>query len=121
MGVRLAVSAALIIGSLVFYVGYWIAMFKKEDKKSCIYMNEVAAKYYLFGLGALLSLNYYQAGVFQAVLIFMTLVPFMGLVGFALLPEAVDDKKRSVMYIVYYFFLFVWYLGIMIDFFVAYK
>ncbi len=39
MSVRLAVSAALIIGSITFYVGYWIAMFKKDDKKAYIYMN----------------------------------------------------------------------------------
>ncbi len=84
-------------------------------------MNEFATKYYLFGLGAVLSLNYAQAGIFQTVMIYLTLVPFVGVIVFALLPETVGDRKRSIMYIVYYFLLFVWYLGIMIDFFVTYS
>lgn len=121
MSVRLAVSAALIIGSSVFYVAYWIAMFRKEDKKSYIYINEVAAKYFLFGLGALMSLNYSQAGIYQTIMSFFTMAAFLGLVATALMPESVDDRKRSIMYIIYYSFLFAWYLGIMIDFFVTYK
>lgn len=121
ISVRLAVSAALIIGSAGFYLVYWIAMFRKQEKKSYIYINEVAAKYFLFGLGALMSLNYSQAGIYQTVMAFLTMASFLGLVISALMPEAVDDKKRSILYIIYYSFLFAWYLGIMIDFFVTYK
>lgn len=47
-------------------------------------MNEVAAKYYLFGLGALMSLNYAQAGIFQAVLIYFVMLALIGLVVAAL-------------------------------------
>jgi CDP-diglyceride synthetase len=118
--VRLAVGAALIIGSAIFYIAYWFAMFCK-DKKAYIYMSEVASKYYLFGLGALLSLNYAQAGLFQTVMIFMTMVSFMVLVLSAIMPESIDDRKRSILYIVYYLLLFVWYLGIVVDFYVTYK
>ena len=117
----MAVSAALIIGSAVFYLAYWVAMFRKQDKKSYIYINEVAAKYFLFGLGAIMSLNYSQAGIFQTVMAYITMVSFLGLVACALMSESVDDRKRSIMYIVYYSSLFAWYLGIMIDFFVTYK
>lgn len=83
-------------------------------------MNEVASKFYLFGLGALLSLNYFQAGIYQAIMVFLTMVALILLVGAALMPESVDDQKRSVVYIIYYFFLFAWYMGIMIDLFVTY-
>jgi hypothetical protein len=120
LSVRLAVSSALIIGSAIFYIAYWYTMFSK-DKKSYIYMNEVASKYYLFGLGALLSLNYAQAGIFQAIMIFITMVSFLGLVSSAIMSESIDDRKRSILYVVYYFMLFVWYLGIVIDFYVTYK
>jgi len=116
-----AVGAALIIGTAVFYLAYWFTLLKKDNKKSYIYMNEVAAKYYLYGLGALLSLNYAQAGVFQAVMIYITMLTFFGIIIAALLPETVNDSKRSVAYIVYYFVLFVWYLGICIDFYVTYR
>ena len=95
-------------------------MFRK-DKKSYIYINEVASKYFLFGLGAIMSLNYSQAGIYQTIMAFLTMAAFLGLVASALMPESVDDRKRSILYIVYYSFLFAWYLGIMIDFFVTYK
>lgn len=120
ISIRLAVSSALIIGSFIFYFGYWVAMWAKEQKKAYIYMNEVASKFYLFGLGALLSLNFSQAGIYQAVLIYLTLLALILLVGAALMPESVDDQKRSMVYIIYYLFLFAWYMGIMIDFFVTY-
>lgn len=84
-------------------------------------MSEVASKYFLFGLGALLSLNYSQAGIYQTIMTYFTMVAFLGLVGSALVPDSVDDRKRSMMYIGYYAVLFAWYLGIVIDFFVTYK
>jgi hypothetical protein len=121
ISVRLAVGAALIIGSAVFYAAYWLTMFRTEDKKAYIYMNEIASKYYLYGLGALLSLNYAQAGIFQAIMIYLTMVTFIGLIITAVLSEKVDDQKRNLAYVVFYFFLFVWYLGIMIDFFVTFS
>lgn len=96
-------------------------MLRKDNKKSYIYINEVASKYYLFGLGALMSLNYSQAGIYQTVIAFIVMAGFIGLVGSALLPEAIDDKKRTILYIVYYFCLFAWYLGIVIDFYVTFK
>lgn len=68
-----------------------------------------------------MSLNYSQAGIYQTVMAFLTMAAFLGLVASALMPESVDDRKRSILYIVYYSFLFAWYLGIMIDFFVTYK
>lgn len=84
-------------------------------------MNQVASKYYLYGLGALLSLNYAQAGIFQAVMIYITMLTFFGIILAALLPETIDDRKRSIAYMIYYFVLFVWYLGIIIDFYVTYR
>lgn len=52
---------------------------------------------------------------------FLTMVAFLGLVGGSLLPEAIDDKKRTILYIIYYSFLFAWYLGIVIDFYVTFR
>ena len=120
MNVRLAIAAALIIGSFIFYVGYWFAMWRREGKKSHIYMNELAAKYYLYGVGALMSLNYVQSGIFQTVLIYLVMIGLTLLVGAALLPDTVDEKKRTSLFIVYYTLLLTWYMGIMIDFYVTY-
>lgn len=121
ISVREAVSAALIIGSGVFYLSYWFAMFRKQGRRSYIYMNEVANKYYLFGLGALLSLNYAQAGIFQTIMIFVTMITFFGTIASALLPNSIDHNKRSIMFIIFYSSLFIWYLGIIIDFFVTFN
>lgn len=39
MSVRLAVGAAMIIGSMVFYFSFWFAMWRKEGKNAYIHMN----------------------------------------------------------------------------------
>ena len=121
VSIRLAVGAAVIIGSMIFYFCYWFAMWRKEGKNAYIHMNEVASKFYLFGLGGLMSLNFAQAGIYQTVLIYLTLITLSSLILAALMPESVDDQKRSYAYILYYLFLFAWYMGIMIDFFVTYR
>jgi ABC-type proline/glycine betaine transport system permease subunit len=82
-------------------------------------MSEVASKYYLFGLGALLSLNYIQAGIFQTVMIYVTMLSFFAIIAASLLHEHVDDKMRSLAYLTYYSMLFIWYLGIIIDLYVT--
>ena len=76
----------MVIGSMVFYFAYWYAMWFKASKKAHIFMNEVASKFYLFGLGGLLSLNFAQAGIYQTVLIYLTMVSLMILVFSSLLP-----------------------------------
>jgi hypothetical protein len=83
-------------------------------------MSEVASKYYLFGLGALLSLNYIQAGIFQSIMIYITMLSFFGIIIASLLHEKIDDKMRSLAYIIYYTMLFLWYLGIVIDLYVTF-
>lgn len=118
MNIRLAIAAALIIGTMFFYFGYWFAMWRREGKKSYIYMNEIASKFYLFGIAALFSINYFQTGIFQAIMTYLTLFGLLLLVGAALLPDSVDDKKRTFLMILYYFLLFIWYIGIMIDYYV---
>ena len=121
INVRLAVASALIIGSMIFYFSYWFAMWTKDGKKAYIFMNEVASKFYLFGIGCLLSLNFSQAGLYQTIMAFFVMVTLILLVLSSLLPESVDDQKRSIAYVLYYLFLFAWYMGIMIDYFVTYR
>lgn len=37
-------------------------------------MNDLASKMYLFGLGCLLSCNYYQASIYMAIFTYFTMV-----------------------------------------------
>jgi len=37
-------------------------------------MNDLASKMYLFGVGALLSMNYYQASLYQTIFSYLALV-----------------------------------------------
>lgn len=39
MSIRLAVASAMVIGSILFYLCYWFAMWRKEGKKAYIFMN----------------------------------------------------------------------------------
>ena len=44
-----------------------------------------------------MCLNYAQAGIFQTVLVFITMVSFLVLASSAIMSESIDDKKRSTI------------------------
>ena len=74
---------------------------------------------YLIGLAGLLSMNYGQSGIFQAVMSYVMLVMTCALFGASVLVDRVDDRIRCILFIVYYVLAFGWYLGIVIDYFVT--
>ena len=43
-------------------------------------MSDLASKMYLFGLGALLSLNYYQASIYSAIFTYFTMAVILTLI-----------------------------------------
>lgn len=118
MNVRLAVGAGMFITYLLVYFINWYINFKNNPKSTYI-ISELNSKLYLFGIGCLLSCNYQQAGVYQTIMVYVMMVLYVVMAGTALLPDSVDEKKRTLAYMVLYFFLFGWYLGIIIDYFVV--
>ena len=118
MSIRLAVGSGMFITYFLVYAINWYISFK-DNKKSVFILSELNSKLYLFGIGCLLSLNYYQTGVFQAIMVYFLMLGYVFIAITALLPDSIDEKKRTICYVILYFFLFAWYLGIIIDYFVV--
>ena len=74
---------------------------------------------YLVGIAGLLSMNFYQAGIFQAVMAYIVMAVTVALFAASVLIDRIDDRIRCIMFIVFYSFNFIWYLGIVIDYFVT--
>lgn len=83
-------------------------------------MSDLASKMYLFGLGALLSLNYYQGCIYTAIFTYFTMTAILVLVAVNLI-DSVTENVRTKIYLVFYGVLFMWYMGIMIDYYVTWK
>ena len=73
--IRLAVGAAMFITYFIFYAAYYYAQFKQKDRpKLYVQISDLGLKMYLYGIACLLSLNYMQAGLFQAIFAYLTLI-----------------------------------------------
>lgn len=74
---------------------------------------------YLVGIAGLLSINYGQSGIFQAVMSFIVMVSTVALFAASVLVDRIDDRIRSILFIAFYALNFGWYLGIVVDYFVT--
>ena len=83
-------------------------------------MSDLASKLYLFGLGALLTLNYYQSSIYTAIFTYFTMTVIITLILLNLM-SSISESTRTKVYLMYYFILFMWYMGIMIDFYITWK
>jgi hypothetical protein len=74
---------------------------------------------YLVGIAGLLSINYGQSGIFQAVMSYIVMVCTVALFGASVLVDRIDDRIRCILFVVFYVLNFGWYLGIVVDYFVT--
>ena len=119
--IRLAVGSALFITYFVFAVAYWYALIKQEEKATVyLNMNDLASKMYLYGLGCLMSLNYYQSSIYMAIFSYFVMCSLIALIVMNVMC-AIQESTRTKMYLLFYFLLFMWYMGIMIDFYQTWK
>ena len=115
---RLAVGCAFFFAAVFHYVvSYSIHFAGKGDKKEFIHVERI---FYLYGLASVLSYNLLQSGVFQAVFSFFTLITFIMIHLPTICPEKFQSLK-GWFWIIFYFFMLVWFFGIIVDFYDAYK
>jgi len=73
--IRLAIGAAMFIAYFIFYAAYHFAHFKQGERpKLYVQISNLGSKMYLFGVGCLLSINYSQASIFQAIFTYFTML-----------------------------------------------
>ncbi|CAD8182507.1 unnamed protein product [Paramecium octaurelia] len=110
---RMAVAVAILILFVLHYVTLLInAFLKGPDQKE--YINR---RVFLFGIAGLLSMSTIQSSVFSAILAWLTFVPL------AVLHLSIYEKfqnlnnHKDTLWLAYYGLQFVWFLGIIIDFY----
>lgn len=114
---RKAVAAALFITYFLYYAVYYFASFKQNERpKLFVQIESLGAKIYLFGVGCLLSLNYMQASVHQAVFAYFTMLAII-LMMLTMVFEILNEKLVQISVIAFYSMLFIWYMGIVIDYY----
>lgn len=74
---RLATGCALFFAFLTHYIFLFIAYFKVEKGINKDAINFIAKRFYLYGVAALLSVAFVQGNVYQSVLSWLTLIPFV--------------------------------------------
>ncbi len=115
--IRLAVGSAMFITYAIFYAAYHFASFKQHDKpKVYVQITNLASKMYLFGVGCLLSLNYSQASIYQAIFTYFTMAAVIFVIVLTMI-ESSSDKLKVGANIVFYLLLVMWYMGIIIDYY----
>ncbi|CAD8082056.1 unnamed protein product [Paramecium primaurelia] len=110
---RMAVAVAILILFLLHYATLLInAISKGPEQKE--YVNR---RVFLFGIAGLLSMSTIQSSVFSAILAWLTFVPL------AVLHLCIYEKFQNLnnykdtLWLAYYGLQFVWFLGIIIDFY----
>lgn len=80
-------------------------------------MSELGSKMYLFGIGVLLSISYFQACIFTTIFTYFTMLAIIGVivVNFIGLSEPIRTKS----YLAFYCIMFAWYVGIMSDLYIT--
>ena len=117
---RLASGSALFITYFVYFCAYWFSEFKKEERKLFyVHMSDLGSKMFLFGVGVLLSLNYFQACIFTTIFTYFNMVAILVMIGVNFL--GVAESIRSKVCLALYFLMFMWYVGIMSDLYITFK
>jgi len=118
--VRLAVGTAMFITYFLHYIFigaafYYEKTFNLSKKHAKILMKKI----YLFGIGCLISMNYLQSGNWAAIASWFTgfilIMLHMTILSYEYFKR---NNVQNFLWVTYYLFIFVWYLGVMSDFYV---
>ena len=111
---RIAVGVALFFGMLVHYISTFFIHGKgKGSKEEFIHVERV---FVLFGAACILSFNLIQSGVYQGIFAWFTLITLI-FIHLPALGPATFVGARNKFWMAFYFFLWMWYWGIIIDFY----
>ena len=112
---RLAIGSALFILFVIHYFSY--AAYHIMQYGNISELKQVEKNIFLFGIAVLLSCNILQSGIYQAVFCYFSLI------GMILLHLTVFDKDgkyrkiKKYFWLWFYFALFMWFFGIIIDYY----
>lgn len=74
---------------------------------------------YLYGIGVLLSLNFFQTCVFTTIFTYFNMIAVLVLIVVNFM--GISESIRTKIVAGFYFLLFVWYVAIMSDLYITFK
>ena len=74
---------------------------------------------YLYGIGVLLSLNFFQTCVFTTIFTYFNMIAVLVLIAVNFM--GIAESIRTKIVAGFYFLLFVWYVAIMSDLYITFK
>ena len=83
--------------------------FRKDVKREAVF--DMGRRLALYGIAALLSVNFLQYGIYHAICAWVLLIIVVILNGM-LLMRGVEERTRGIMILLYYIVLGIWYFGI---------
>ncbi|CAD8126381.1 unnamed protein product [Paramecium sonneborni] len=110
---RMAVAIAILILYLLHYGTLFFGSCLNQKQQG----EYTRRRVFLYGSAGLLSLSLIQSSTFSAVLAWLTLIPlsllhFCNYNNFKTLYQ-----KQDILWLTYYAFQTIWYMGIIIDFY----
>ena len=115
---RIAIGVAVLLAYFFHYLIFGSVYLMKNGKAN--ELKEVEKNMFLFGIAGILSCNILQSGVYQAVLAYFTFVALM-LLHLPVMNSASYFNTKKYFWLAFYFLLFMWYFGIIIDYYDFYS
>lgn len=113
---RLAIGAAFLIFILIHFTAYFLAYFfeSKFIKKHKI--DHLTSRLYLYMIACLLAFNYFQGGIFEALLAWFTLIIIIVLY-ITVFKKFTNSEVENYLWIGYYILILIYFIGIIINFY----
>lgn len=115
---RIAIGVAIFLAYFFHYMIFGSVHLMRNGKPN--ELKEVEKNIFLFGIAGILSCNIFQSGIYQAVLCYFTLICFLLLHLPVFYSNDLFNKKKY-FWLAFYFMLFMWYFGIIIDYYDFYS
>ncbi|KAL4434598.1 hypothetical protein ABPG74_007382 [Tetrahymena malaccensis] len=117
---RLAIGVALFFLYVIHFAFQALAYFPAEGKIHKHKLDHLSKKTYLYAVAVLISYNYLQGGIFEAILSWFTLLVLL-LLHVTVFKSFPDTRAglENKLWVFYYVMMFIFYIGIIIDFYMS--
>ncbi|KAL4460801.1 hypothetical protein ABPG72_016608 [Tetrahymena utriculariae] len=115
---RLAIGVALFFLYLIHFAFQALAYFPAEGKIHKHKLDHLSKKTYLYAVAVLISYNYLQGGIFEAILSWFTLLVLL-ILHMTVFKSFSRDGLENKLWVFYYVMMFIFYIGIIIDFYMS--
>ncbi len=114
---RLAPAIAVFLMYLFSFLVNLFAQFRRDDSLKAL-LARCDRLLFLSGCLGVFSIYFYNAGLAECILSFMTLAAFTAMLVGMLSYQRLSERKRSILAMVYLAMVWVWLCYVLVDFIV---